>query len=72
MQKEITVKFEVLIIHSSHFPSKRAYVTSPWPRGWGGEIENSTSLVLHVHIQRKRQIDSQPNHCMADLHTLEY
>ena len=45
--KKIAIKVEVLIIHSTRYPSKRAYVETARELG-GGEIENSKSLVLHV------------------------
>ena len=53
--KKIETIIEVLIIHSTHFPSKRTYVDGPRARG-GGEIENSKSLVWHVHTQRTRRM----------------
>jgi hypothetical protein len=43
-KKKITVKFEVLIIHSSHFLSKRAYVKLA--SQVGREIEISESCVF--------------------------
>ena len=49
------MKVEVLIIHSTRYPSKRAYVETARELG-GGEIENSKSLVLHVYTQRTRRI----------------
>eukprot|EP00966_Prymnesium_polylepis_P061985 1438221-Prymnesium_polylepis.1 len=49
---KIATKIEVLIIHSSHFNVHRNQPVSQV----GGEIESSKSLVLHVHIQRKRRI----------------
>ena len=52
--KKITMKIEVLIIHSSCYPSKRAYVKLA--SQVGGEIENSKSLVLHVHKQGTRRV----------------
>jgi hypothetical protein len=65
--KKIEMKIEVLIIHSSCYPSKRAYVKLA-SQG-GGEIENSKSLVLHVHTQGTQDTSGcthmHPNHCMA-------
>ena len=55
VQLKIETNIEVLIIHSTHFPSKRTYVDGPRARG-GGEIENSKSLVWHVHTQRTRRM----------------
>ena len=48
------MKIEALIIHSSCYPSKRAYVKLA--SQVGGEIENSKSLVLHVHKQGTRRV----------------
>ena len=65
------MKIEVLIIHSSCYPSKRAYVKLA--SQVGGEIEKSKSLVLHVHTQGTRRVaHTAKSQHGRPAHTVEY
>ena len=56
--KKNAMKFEVLIIHSSHDPSKHAYVQSPRARGSSGrifEIAMRCTFSRYKHGTRRMQ-----------------